>query len=162
MEKVWQFPDDPVQCQQLAWATLLLPDSAADPEKMLRLAQAARKADPTPPWNTYTLALTHCRLGQHDRAAALLRDYLKTHEQQRYGQQDWVALELLTALALARDGRPAEARPHYEAACQRADAVLLQNGQRMYVVPGHAWAMVAALRREAEGLLNRTPPGGKE
>src|SRR5207253_2145466 len=121
------------------------------------LAETALKAEPTVIWNVFTTALARCRLGQHEKAAALVRDYLKARSPGGLPVQDVTLMEFLAAIALARDGKADEARPFFEAACKRMDDVVQPMGQRRRANPGHAWAAAAALRREAEELLEERP-----
>lgn len=158
MEEVWQTPRDPQPRQSLAWAALLLPDSGIKPDKLLAFAQDAQKANPTPPWNTFTVALAHSRRGEHATAVTLVRDYLKATAATNHPIQDQVLLKLLLALALARDGKPNEASPVFQTACMQMDETLGLGEKRRRLGPGHAWAGAFALRREVEALLNAKTP----
>jgi hypothetical protein len=158
MAEVWGEPESPVQRQRLALSQLLLPDPAADPRKMLAHAQASYQADKGAWWNTFTVALAHCRTGRPGEAIPKVRAYLKTFDGRLWGIQDRLALEFVLVIALARDGQKENAAAAFREACKAMDEFLYVNGKRKLAPYGQLWAINEVLRREADALLNNSIP----
>jgi serine/threonine protein kinase/predicted Zn-dependent protease len=155
MEEVWKTQDSPAARQQLALSVSLLPGSAGSARAMLEHAQQAADADPKSAWNAITLALAYYRLEQYEEAVAASGEYRKKANKDGFGMssQDRAVLDLVTVLAVARSGKKDEARQLFRSTCKTMDEILIVQGRRRRVGPGHAWAIATVLRREAEALL---------
>jgi serine/threonine protein kinase/predicted Zn-dependent protease len=158
MAEEWNKLEQPQYGQQLAWSAGLQAQPDLNLERLLALARAAQKADPGPIWNTFTVALMHYRLRQPDKTLQVLRDYQRTYGTYSLPLHDGILVDLLRGLALVHTGKKDEARKLFQDACMRTDNHLHQvRKTRQRLGPGHAWAAVVALRREAEAVLGAAP-----
>jgi serine/threonine protein kinase/WD40 repeat protein len=104
-----QHPDDPQNCNSLAWYYLMAPESFRNVPEALTLAKKAVELDPTNPNSRNTLGLARYRAGDYRAAVEILRDNVDRQEDR------YVALDLyFLAMSHHQLGDSARARDYYD------------------------------------------------
>jgi tetratricopeptide (TPR) repeat protein len=133
-------PDDPLACNNLAWAYLTAPEPLRDGKAALPLAEKAVGLAPQSPVYRNTLGLAYYRAGRYRKAVEILRANLQS-------QEDWCLAYDLYVLALSchRLGEVERARDYLAWAVR-----WLQT--RKELSPEHLDEL-RAFRAEAEAVL---------
>jgi tetratricopeptide (TPR) repeat protein len=102
-------PDDPLACNDLAWAYLTAPEPLRDVKAALPLAQKAARLAPENAVFRNTLGLAYYRAGKYREAIDTLRPRLAA-------QEDWcLAFDLyFLAMSHARLGETARAQDYFD------------------------------------------------
>jgi serine/threonine protein kinase/Flp pilus assembly protein TadD len=170
MRAYFRGTSNPTFLIELVRTSVLRPDTDADMEQWVELAQHAAARRPRGDWwSLYVLGLAHYRAGQHEQAVRRLQESLAADE------QEWSVRTLsypVLAMAHHRLGRPVEARQALKAAGRVLDHWTKEMVQRPsnqhwvhhlgatahWAVPWWDWLEGSLYYREAKLLIDGSPP----
>jgi tetratricopeptide (TPR) repeat protein len=146
---------DPVICERIAKACLLVPGAPDDAQRPRQLADRAIALAPQHESLAYfelAQGLAEYRAGEFARACAALERCLA--DQNRMGLYGVALAKLLTAMCRFQQGDAEEARPLLVKATRYCDSLpQTSNGQLLYLSDWHDGIAVDLIRREAEELF---------
>jgi WD40 repeat protein len=152
-------PEDPLACNNLAWAYLTPPAALRDVKSALPLAEKAVALTRGNAVYRNTLGLAYYRLGRYREAVDTLQPNLR-------GQEDWcLAFDLyILAMSHHRLGDAATARVYYDWANRRAQVPKEPTPQQLHELSAFRTETAELLGvKEDEGKLKDTKtPGGEK